>query len=63
MILGVKSPAVSTLRKLLAQQLLTLYVRHVSYVRPIREAGKLKLAADMARFELIINPIAGVPVS
>ena len=57
-----KSAALAALRRLLAQQLLTLYVRHVSYVRPIREAGKLKLAADMARFELVVDSIAGTPV-
>jgi hypothetical protein len=38
----------------LASRLLQFFVRHAALIRPLREAGKLKLAADMAQLELAI---------
>jgi len=36
----------------LSSRLLTFFVRHASLIRPLGEAGKLRLAADMAQLEL-----------
>eukprot|EP00123_Amoebidium_parasiticum_P010455 comp20115_c0_seq1/m.24821 comp20115_c0_seq1/g.24821 ORF comp20115_c0_seq1/g.24821 comp20115_c0_seq1/m.24821 type:complete len:770 (-) comp20115_c0_seq1:276-2585(-) len=41
----------------LAGRLTELFVRHLSLVRPISDGGKLKLAADMAQFEMTIAPL------
>ncbi|EDV25887.1 uncharacterized protein TRIADDRAFT_24290, partial [Trichoplax adhaerens] len=41
----------------LASRVLELFIRHISLVRPISDAGKLKIAADMAQMELAVGSI------
>jgi len=42
----------------LASRTLTLFVRHASLLRPLSEAGRLRLATDMAEVELALAPVA-----
>ncbi len=44
----------------LATRLLVFFVRHAALVRPLKEPGKLKLAADMAQLEFAVGTL--IPV-
>ncbi|KAK1261004.1 hypothetical protein QJS04_geneDACA018079 [Acorus gramineus] len=39
----------------MASRVLTLFIRHAALVRPLSEAGKLRLARDMAELELAVG--------
>lgn len=43
--------------QLLSSRIVLFFVRHASLVRPLGEAGKLKLANDMAQLEFSIAPL------
>jgi len=47
-------------RRGIATRIVTLFVRHVSIIRPLEEAGKLGVAQDLARLELAIHPLCVV---
>jgi hypothetical protein len=49
-----------TLGCALASRVLTQYVRHASLLRPLSEAGRLRLATDMAELELALAAVAPV---
>ena len=46
-----RSASQSALHKL-ASRLLVFYVRHAALIRPLTESGRLRLAKDLAEFEL-----------
>ena len=43
--------------KQLAAAVMRAFARHITLVRPLGESGKLRLAADMAHFELALEPL------
>jgi hypothetical protein len=45
-------------RQVLMARVVVLFVRHLSMLRPLNESGRLKVARDMAEFELIVQSIA-----
>eukprot|EP00940_MAST-03C_sp_MAST-3C-sp2_P000382 g382.t1 len=45
------------LSDLLVGRVVVLFVRHASLLRPLSEAGKLRMTQDMAQLELAIGPI------
>ena len=38
------------------ERVLDLYVRHVCLLRPLEEAGKMRVTTDMAQVELALAP-------
>jgi len=46
----------------LVSRLLVLFVRHASIVRPLGEAGKLRLATDLSELELAAAQVARLPL-
>jgi hypothetical protein len=53
-------PTLTNHIRALASRLVLLFVRHASLIRPLKEAGKLRLAADMAQLEFAIAPLMSV---
>uniref|UniRef100_A0A7N9AKN6 Conserved oligomeric Golgi complex subunit 5 n=1 Tax=Mastacembelus armatus TaxID=205130 RepID=A0A7N9AKN6_9TELE len=41
----------------IAQRAIELFIRHASLLRPLREGGKMRLAADFAQMEMAVAPL------
>ncbi len=44
-------------------RLVAFFVRHVALVRPVSDQGKLRLAHDMAQFEMALAPLGDMKQS
>ena len=55
------SPFISKALKELATRLVRSFVSHISLIRPLSEAGRLRLAHDMTSFEMALTPLSQVP--
>lgn len=51
-------PIVHTYLKGLVTRMVGLFSRHISLIRPLNNSGRLRIARDMAQFELIIAPLS-----
>jgi hypothetical protein len=55
-----QSPQLEACKRQLVARLVVTFVRHASLVRPLTEAGKLKLVGEMSQLELVLGPISEV---
>eukprot|EP00939_MAST-03C_sp_MAST-3C-sp1_P003134 g3134.t1 len=53
-------PVQEEMSRLLASRVVVLFVRHASLLRPLSEAGKLRLTQDMAQLELALGQIVKI---
>lgn len=54
------SVARKTSLRMLAARVLRTYVTHCALLRPLSEAGKARVAQDMATLEIALSPLARV---
>mmetsp|Transcript_12030 Transcript_12030/g.25861 ORF Transcript_12030/g.25861 Transcript_12030/m.25861 type:complete len:556 (-) Transcript_12030:14-1681(-) len=56
-------PSVQEFCILLQKRVVSMFIRHISLLRPLNQQGRLRIARDLAQFELIVSSISLSPQS